>query len=102
LLSRGSDLADAGTCDDADPVSDAPRLTSLMLLATCEVPCAACWTLREISCVAAPCSSTAAAIAPAIFEMRPMVSPIALIAAMESRVALPIRLRIGACHRQGY
>jgi hypothetical protein len=24
---------------------------------TCLVPCAACCTLREISCVAAPCSS---------------------------------------------
>ena len=37
---------------------------------------AACWTLREISCVAAPCSSTAEAIAVAISEMRPMVLPI--------------------------
>ena len=34
-----------------------------MLAETICVPCAACCTLREISCVAAPCSSTAAAIA---------------------------------------
>ena len=29
------------------------------------MPCAACCTLREISCVAAPCSSTADATVPA-------------------------------------
>jgi hypothetical protein len=33
------------------------------ILATFRVPCAAYWVLREISWVAAPCSSTAAAIA---------------------------------------
>jgi len=32
-----------------------------MSVATCDVPLAACWTLRAISCVAAPCSSIAAA-----------------------------------------
>jgi len=42
---------------EAEPVSEAPRCTSVMLAETCWVPCAACWTLREISCVAAPCSS---------------------------------------------
>ena len=42
-----------------EPVSLAPRCTSVMLEETCWVPWAACCTLREISCVAAPCSSTA-------------------------------------------
>src|SRR5580693_10520333 len=56
------------TCDDAEPVSVAPRCTSVMLDETCWVPCAACWTLREISWVAAPCSSTAAAIVEEISE----------------------------------
>jgi hypothetical protein len=39
-----------------------------MLEETCWVPWAACCTLREISCVAAPCSSTAAAMVEAISE----------------------------------
>src|ERR1043166_6950457 len=63
LLSPESICAADSTCEDADPVSPAPRWTSPMLLETCWVPWAACCTLREISCVAAPCSSTAAAIA---------------------------------------
>ena len=50
------------------PVSVAPRWTSVTLDETCCVPCAACWTLREISCVAAPCSSTAAAMAEEISD----------------------------------
>src|SRR5262245_66694623 len=54
LLSCASDCADTSTCDEAEPVWLAPLLTSTMLLATCEVPCAACCTLREISWVAAP------------------------------------------------
>ena len=48
------------------------------------VPWAACWTLRAISCVAAPCSSTAAAMVEAISDMPPMVSPISLIAPTDS------------------
>src|SRR5882724_2065261 len=59
LLSPDSDCAAERTCDEADPVSLAPRCTSLMLAETCWVPWAACCTLREISWVAAPCSSTA-------------------------------------------
>src|SRR5439155_17503625 len=62
LLSRDSDLAEAWTWADAAPVSPAPRCTSVMLAETSVVPCAAFWMLREISCVAAPCSSTAAAM----------------------------------------
>ena len=44
------------------PVSLAAWLTPQMLDDTSWVPCAACSTLRAISWVAAPCSSTAAAI----------------------------------------
>jgi hypothetical protein len=58
---------------DADPVSLALRCTSLMLEETCWVPCAACCTLREIPCVAAPCSSTAAAIVEEISDSLSMV-----------------------------
>src|SRR5664279_3635769 len=49
LLSPDSDCAAESTCDEAEPVSLAPRCTSVMLEETCWVPCAACWTLREIS-----------------------------------------------------
>src|SRR3979490_1975641 len=80
VLSRASDCAEDNTCADATPASPAPRLTSVMLLVTCTVPVAACWTLREISWVEAPCSSTAAAMAPEIPEIRPMVLLIALMA----------------------
>src|SRR6202022_649066 len=62
LLSPDSDCAAESTGDAADPVPLAPRCTSVMFELTCMVPCAACWTLREISCVAAPCSSTAEAM----------------------------------------
>jgi hypothetical protein len=48
-----SDCAADNTCDDAEPVSVAPRCTSVMLDETCWVPCAACCTLRAISWVAA-------------------------------------------------
>jgi len=43
--------------------------------------------LRLISCVAAPCSSTAAAIVEVISEIRPMVCPISLIEVTASCVA---------------
>src|SRR5829696_10275624 len=62
LESDDSDWAAESTCADAEPVSLAPRCTSVILEETCWVPWAACCTLREISCVAAPCSSTAAAL----------------------------------------
>src|SRR3984893_7147108 len=81
LLSLDSDFAAERTCDDADPVSLAPRCTSVMLALTCWVPCAACCTLREISWVAAPCSSTAAAMVEEIsdnFSMVPLISLMAL------------------------
>ncbi len=51
------------------------------------MPCAACCTLRAISWVAAPCSSTAAAIAEEISDRRSMVEEISLMAPTESLVA---------------
>ena len=80
LLSPDSDCAADSTCEEAEPVSLAPRCTSVMLEETCWVPCAACCTLREISCVAAPCSSTAAAMVDEISDSFSMVPLISLIA----------------------
>src|ERR1700676_3603384 len=87
LLSLDSDFAAERTCDEADPVSLAPRCTSVMLALTCWVPWAACCTLREISCVAAPCSSTAAAMVEDISDNFSMVPLISLIAFTDSWVA---------------
>src|SRR6266581_852473 len=87
LLSLDSDCAAERTCDEADPVSLAPRCTSVMWEETCWVPCAACCTLREISCVAAPCSSTAAAMVDEISDSFSMVPLISLIAFTDSWVA---------------
>src|SRR5207253_2458270 len=87
LLSPDSNCAAERTCDEAVSVSVAPRCTSVMLAETICVPCAACCTLREISCVAAPCSSTAAAIAEEISESFPMVPEISWMAPTESWVA---------------
>jgi hypothetical protein len=56
------------TWEEADPVSDAPRCTSVMLAETFWVPCAACCTFRDIPWVAVPCSFTAAAIVEEISE----------------------------------
>jgi hypothetical protein len=86
-LSAESDRAADSTWPEADPVPLAPRWTSAMLEETSRVPTAACCTLREISWVAAPCSSTAAAIVEAISESRSMVTLIAWIAPTDSRVA---------------
>src|SRR5215475_10156145 len=86
-LSFDSVCADVNTWLEAEPVSDAPRCTSAMLEATCWVPCAACMTLREISWVAAPCSSTADAMVEEISEIRPIVPLISLIATTDSWVA---------------
>src|SRR5437868_1705863 len=80
-------LAAVSTREETDPVSPAPRCTSAMLEETCCVPCAACCTLREISWVAAPCSSTADATVDAISDIRAMVSPISLMAPTDSCVA---------------
>src|SRR3569832_2353651 len=87
LESPESDLAADSTCEDADPVSLAPRCTTTMLEETCMVPWAARCTLREISWVAAPCSSTAAAMAEAISESFSMEPLISLIAPPDSCVA---------------
>ena len=56
LLSEDRDCAAERTCEDAEPVSFAPRWTLVMLDETSWVPRAACCTLREISSVAALCS----------------------------------------------
>src|SRR6266446_9911941 len=87
LESRDSVCAAESTCEEADPVSLVPRCTPVMLALTCWVPCAACCTLREISWVAAPCSSTADAMVEAISDILSMVSPISLIAPTDSWVA---------------
>jgi hypothetical protein len=87
LLSPDSDFAADKTSDEADPVSLALRCTSVMLEETCWVPWAACCTLREISWVAAPCCSTAAAMADEISDNFSMVPLIALMALTDSSVA---------------
>src|SRR5580658_5508546 len=88
LLSPDSCRAAESTTDEAEPVSLAPRWTSVMLDETCWAACATCCTLRDISLVAEPCSSTADAIDDAISDIRSMVQPISLIAATESCVAV--------------
>jgi hypothetical protein len=80
LLSPDSDCAAERTCDEADPVSLAPRCTSVMFELTSVVPCAACWMLRDISWVAAPCCSTAAAMADDSSDNLSMVPLISLMA----------------------
>src|SRR5436309_1312270 len=85
--SDDSDRAEDSTCDEAVPVSPAPRCTSVMLEETCWVPRAACCTLREISWVAAPCSSTAAAMVEDISDNFSIVVLIAWIAPTDSWVA---------------
>src|ERR1700694_4825635 len=69
LLSVDSDCAADSTCEEAPPASAAPC------------------PFREISWVAAPCSSTADAIVAEISDIRAMVAPISLIAVTESLVA---------------
>src|SRR5829696_9481488 len=51
--------AELSTSSEAAPVSVAPRLTCMTLVAASCVPCATFWTLRAISCVAELCCSTA-------------------------------------------
>src|SRR5450631_3727912 len=87
LESPDSDCAAERTCEEAEPVSLAPRCTSVMFELTCWVPCAACCTLREISWVAAPCSSTAAAMVEDISDSFSMVPLISLMAFTDSWVA---------------
>src|SRR5207253_457131 len=82
-----SNIAADSTCEEDEPVSLAPRCTSTMLEETSWVPWAACCTLRELSCVAAPCSSTAAAMAEEISDSFSMVPLISRIAVTESSVA---------------
>ena len=72
--------ADDSTWSAPRPVSPAAWLTPAMLADTSPVPAAACWTLRAISWVAAPCCSTAEAIAVAIWLISVMVEPMLSIA----------------------
>src|SRR4249919_1272747 len=64
----------------ARPASAEAVETPTMLLETSAVPPAACWMLRAISRVAAPCSSTAAAIAVVTSLISPMVAEMLRIA----------------------
>src|SRR6185437_1692111 len=72
------------TLSAAAAAASASALTPVMLSDTFLVPCAACWVLREISWVAAPCSWTAAAIAVATSLTSPMMPPMLLMASMAS------------------
>src|SRR3954467_8945998 len=58
-----------------------------MLALTSFVPWAAFWTLREISLVVTPCSSTAEAMIEHISDIRPIVPSIALMELTELLVA---------------
>jgi hypothetical protein len=87
-LSLDSDCAEDSTRADAEPVSPARRSTSVILVATSAVLRAAAPTLRAISWVAVPCSSTAAKMLEEISEILPIVTQISLIAATDSWVAV--------------
>src|SRR3954471_21000073 len=87
LLSPDSICAANSTCAEAEPVSPAPRWTSVTLRETCWVPSDACWILREISCVAAPCCSTAAAMVEANSDSCSIVPLMSRIALTDSCVA---------------
>ena len=60
---------------------------------TCCVPSAACWTFREISCVAAPCSSTAAAMVEEISDSFSKVPLISFMAPTDSWSELRISIQ---------
>ena len=68
-------------------MSSAARCTPVMLVLTSWVPRAASWTLREISRVAEPCSSIAAAIAVPIWSISAMTSATLRIAVTVSSLA---------------
>jgi len=87
-LSEVRFLAAARTWVEAAPVSVAARLTSLMAVATFWVPWAACWAEAAISPMAAPCSSTALAMAMAISAIWSMMREMSLMAPTLSAVAV--------------
>src|SRR5260370_7205979 len=60
LFSLESSCADESTCEEAEPGSPAPRLTSALLVATWLEPIPACCPLPPISWAPPPCSATAA------------------------------------------
>src|SRR6185437_11287711 len=82
-----SRVAASSTWVAAAPVCCAVSATPLMFSDTVLVPPAACCTLREISEVAAPCSSTAEAIVVATLLMVSMVEPMPSMAVTASPVA---------------
>jgi hypothetical protein len=75
LLSPDSDLADASTLEEADPVWLAPRCTSTMLAETCWVPRAASMVALSASRLVWPAiwlmSSTTSPIRPAALASSP-------------------------------
>jgi His/Glu/Gln/Arg/opine family amino acid ABC transporter permease subunit len=90
LLSASDSAArpseDCRTSDAVSPVWLAAFETPTMLLETFCVPEAACWMLRAISAVAAPCSSTAAATVVAISDILSMIWPMPLMVSTASWV----------------
>src|SRR5260370_16596734 len=78
LFSLESSCADESTCEEAEPVSPAPRLTSAMLVATWVEPIAACCTLRAISWVAPPFSPPPPPVPPPISQPPPFFPPTSL------------------------
>ncbi len=90
----------SGPGTEAAPVSLLPRSTSAIFAATRALSSAACWTLRAISWVAAPCSSTAAAMVEEISDIRSMVELISLMVDTESVVAACSAGDLGADARQ--
>ena len=72
----------------AEPVSPAAWLTDEILVFTSSEALESYWILLDISCVAAPCSSTAAAIVDAISSTVLIVLLIEAIALTASPVAL--------------
>src|ERR1700754_4946072 len=97
--SRRSASEEESTSAAAVPASLEALLTPTMLEDTSLVPPAACWMLRAISRVAAPCSSTAAAIAVVTSLISPMVAEMLRIADTAEVVTfcmLPICWRISS------
>jgi len=90
LLSASDSLArpsdDCSTSEAVSPVWLAALETPTILLETFCVPVAACWMLRAISAVAAPCSSTAAATVVAISDILLMMAPMPLMESTASWV----------------
>src|ERR1700722_15668245 len=88
LLSPDSSRAAESTTDEAEPVSLAPRWTSVMLDETCWAACATCCTLRDIFVGAEPLLFPRGGDGRRNLRNPLDVEPISLIAATESCVAV--------------